>query len=502
MRLRPILMAVASGAALADASTSATTLPQALAQAYETNPNLLAQRQALKAVDEEYVQARAGLGAQLSLNSEISEEKAYLENPASIFSPATTTNSHARTYTQSLSLSQPLLDGGQTRSSVLAAEADILAGREQLRGAEIQLMQQVVNAYVGVLRDRTLLDIAVQSEALLLEDKTETELRLKVHEVTRTDMAQATARLEAARINVAAARSRLQISQSTYLQLVGANPDNLDTPATLTGLPATVEQAFDIAEANSPNIRASQFTERASKARVGAERAAFLPSVSARIDYLNAPENGYDARYYEHNTTARLIVSQPLYTSGMRDSRVRSAINRNNRDRLLADDARRQTIQAVSQAWSQVTASDSMLASAKAQVQAQELAYTSVKAELKAGLRTTIEVLNAEQELEQARQAVAQAQSDQYTAQTALLAATGQLRIDVYGEGAKQYRPERNFDAIRNKSIAPWAGVVEKLNGIDRPTIKVLPAIRDPAGEVRPDFIPDAKEPVPTARPE
>ncbi len=115
--------------------------------AYATNPQLLAQRAALRNLDESYVQARGALGPQVSVTAQVEGQDAYVDQPGSPFTPATTANSKARTDAESLSISQVLYNGGQSASAINAATADILTGRQQLRSAEIQLMQQVVTAY-------------------------------------------------------------------------------------------------------------------------------------------------------------------------------------------------------------------------------------------------------------------------------------------------------------------------------------------------------------------
>jgi TolC family type I secretion outer membrane protein len=482
--------ALACAGVLALAGTSpvrATTLADAVSLAYRTNPTLLSQREALRALDENYVQARAALGPQASFSADLGHEQATVDQPGSIFSPASTLHAHARTDTESLSVSQIIYNGGQNASAINAAEADILAGREQLHAAETQIIQQVINAYVGVRRDRELLDIAETAYAQLSREESETEARFKFREVTLTDLSQAKARLSASRASLAASRARLQTSQTLYLQVVGQNADDLSEPPSLQGIPGSVDAAFDLAEQNNPNLRASEFTERGSRARVGQERAAGNATLSARVDVTSQPEQAYDARYYQQSTTARLVLSKPLFTSGMIQSRVRGAIDRNNRDRLQIDAARRQAIQLVGQAWSEVQAADAAFAAQKEQVAAQGLAYDSVRAELKAGLRTTIEVLNAEQELQNAKIALAQAVSDSYLARVALMASIGILRADAIDPTLDPYNPEKAFRSVSNRGLAPWVGAVEVIDSMraERPAPI---SIHDPAGEVRPDL--------------
>lgn len=465
----------------------ATTLAEAVGLAYRTNPNLLAQREALRALDESYVQSRAALGPQASVNAQLSNEKASVDQAASIFSKATTTYPAARTDTETLSVSQVIYNGGRSAAAINAAQADILAGREQLRGAEIQVVQQVINAFVAVRRDRDLLVISQNAVDQLTREEAETEARFKYHEVTQTDFSQSKARLSSAYAELAAARSRLNNSQTLYVQVVGQNPDDLSEPPPLANIPRTVDLAYDQAVANNPSVRAAVLTELGSRARVDEERTAGNATLSANFNLTNGPVLPYDARYYQKSATAVIAFSKPLFTSGLFASRIRAAEDRDHRDRLQADAARRQALQLVGQYWGQVTAADLVLKAQQDQVAAQVIAYDSVRAEYKAGLRETIEVLNAELELENARVALVQAVGDTYLARSALLASMGTLRTDVVSPGLDAYSPERAFRAVANRGAPPWVGAIQALDGLAVEKLKPL-GIHDPAGEVTPSL--------------
>jgi TolC family type I secretion outer membrane protein len=464
-----------------------TTLADAVALAYRTNPSLMAQREALKSLDESYVQSRAALGPQASVNAQLSNEKAAVQEAPSLFSPASTLRTAARTDTETLSVSQIIFNGGQSAAAINAAQADILAGREQLRAAEMQLVQQVINAFVGVRRDRELLAISQSAVDQLTEEESETEARFKYHDVTQTDLSQSKARLSSAYAELAAARSRLNNSQTVYLQYVGQNPDDLSEPPPLANVPATVDAAYQQAVDNSPTLKAAVFTELGSRARVEQERTAGNATLSANFNVTNGPVLPYDARYYQKSAAAIIAFNKPLFTSGLFASRIREAEDRDHRDRLQADAARRQTLQLVGQYWGQMNAADLVLKAQEDQVAAQRVAYDSVRAEYKAGLRETIEVLNAELELENARLALVQAMGDTYLARTALLAAMGTLRTDDISPGLKSYSPEQAFRAVANRGVPPWVDAIQALDSLH--TEKPKPqGIHDPAGEVTPSL--------------
>ncbi len=204
------------------------------------------------------------------------------------------------------------------------------------------------------------------------------------------------------------------------------------------------------------------------------------------MDATSGPVEPYDPRFYDRNFSVRVQLNKPLFTSGINASRVRAARDRNDRDRLTVDATHRQMIQQVAQAWNQLAASSGALGAQEDQVAAQTVAYDSVQQELKAGLRTTIEVLNAEQELQNSKIEVVQARHDQYLAEAALLAAAGLLQARELVPDVAVYSPEKAFRAVADKGAPPWIGLVQSIDGLRAPKPGPI-AIHDPAGETRPD---------------
>ena len=349
--IKSVSISIVSAVICCAGNACATTLSDAVMITYRTNPSLQAQRQALKAIDENYVQVRANLGPVVSLNSQFSSVHAQVEQPGSFFSPATTIHPSASTGSQALSLTQLLFDGGKSGAAISAAEADILSARQQLRQAEISTIQKVIAAFVGVRRDQALLDIARDELESLAKEDVDTQNRFRVHEVTLTDRAQAKARLSASRAAYAVAQSRLAVSRSEYFQVVGVSADSLEAPPELSDLPVNIEQAFDVAERSNPELLSSKFAEQSSRAQIKNEKAANNVVVTAVVDFVNGPLYSYDSNYYSRTTTAKVVVSKPLYSSGMVESKIRASVDRNSRDRLQVESVRRNIVQSVAQAW-------------------------------------------------------------------------------------------------------------------------------------------------------
>ncbi|HEX8568366.1 MAG TPA: TolC family outer membrane protein, partial [Caulobacteraceae bacterium] len=324
-------MAGASALALLGASfpAGAETLADALALAYQTNPTLQQQRAQLRALDETVVQARSGyrpsadLGASANVrNRGVNGE--FGDNP---FSGAGTTDSLGFT----ANVLQNLYTGGRITSGVRAAEADILSGREQLRSVENDLFQSVIQAYVDVRRDEEALTIRQNNVAVLRRQLEETRARFEVGEITRTDVAQAEARLAAAEALLSQAQAQLATSRASYTAVVGQAPGTLAPEPVLASIPPSIQQAFDVAEGNNPLLRSAAYAEQAAAARVAAARAETRPSVQLRGNAGYGRElTSTDLGQYTTDLGATVGLSYPLFTGGLTTSRIRQARERNN----------------------------------------------------------------------------------------------------------------------------------------------------------------------------
>jgi outer membrane protein/S-layer protein transport system outer membrane protein len=477
----------------------AETLAEAVELAYRTNPSLQAQRASLRALDESYVQARSGLG--LGAAAQVSRTETMLKREER--ATGRIAEDQATGNAESLSVQQPVYSGGRVSARTNAASADIESGRQQVRRSEIDLMVRVVSAYVGVRRDEEILRISRDLVQVLQDQLTDTEAKFEVRQVTATDEAQARARLAAARTQLANAEAQLNATRASYSALVGRNPGTLEPEPPVGQLPPTVEAAFDIAEAKSPQLLQAQFGEQASRARVAEARSQRRPQLSLRAAASRNLTQPYDRGLTDESITLSAVVSQPLFTGGAMSSQIRQSIEQNNRDRLLIEDARRTMIQNVSQSWEQLAAARNSLISQQEEAQADETAFYGVREEEKVGLRSTLEILNAVQELAAAQLALARGRASEYVSRVQLLGVMGALSIDDLSPGATAYDPTVNFEKIKNKGAMPWeAGLraFDRLAGPpigglrpaatepgERPSVAAaLPAPPAPAAEVKP----------------
>lgn len=467
------------------AVSHAETLAEALTMAYEQNPTLQAQRATQRALDETYVQARAGWRPTLSTTASASYEE--LRIPRVALRAGERTRAHGNFGALSVSLNQPLWTGGRVASAVSAANADVLSGRENLRRIEASVMQAVIQAYVDVRRDQEALRIQQESAGVLRRQLEESQARFDVGEVTRTDVALSQARLAQSSALVSTARAQLAISRASYAAVVGQNPGELTPEPSLGALmPVTVDEAFDVAEANNPTLRAQQYAEQASRARVAGARADRMPNVSLQsvARFTGGTTDPFVEELYRRDVTTSVNVTVPLFAGGVTSSRVRQAIERNNADRISVENQRRGVLQSITQAWNQVTATRANIESTAEQVRAARIAAEGTRQEEQVGLRTTIDVLNAEQELRLAELNQITARRDEYVASALLLNTMGRLEGRNLVPSAPQYDAARNFRNLRiTWGWVPWE---EGIGLIDRtvafppvPQPKKLP--REPA---------------------
>ncbi len=491
MRHRSRWLAAVSLAALslAPSAASAETLAEAIAMAYASNPTLQAQRAQLRALDENWYQARAGYRPTLSVSGRATWSETTIPGTRPLVDVENNSGSAV------LSLTQPVYSGGRVASAVSAAEADSLSGREGLRRVEAQVLGQVIQSYVDVRRDQEALRIRQTNVAVLQRQLDESRARFEVGEITRTDVAQSEARLAAAVALLNSAQATLATSRASYEAVVGQAPGTLaPEPPIGSLLPASVEQAWDLAESGSPVVRAAEYAEQASRARIAGARAEQMPTIAlqGQLGYsgLASPLHT-DA--YSRALSGSAVVSVPIFSGGQTLSRIRAATERNTVDRLGVENARRTVRQTITQSWSALQAARSNIEATDKQVRAARIAAEGVVQEQRVGLRTTIDVLNAEQELRAAELAQVSARREEYVAAAGVLSQVGRLQVGYLVPEVPRYDPSANFRNLRvTWGWVPWEVPSSGLDGILVPKPAIIPD--------RP--VPTAPSPPPVSPPE
>ena len=442
----------------------AENLSDAIALAYKTNPTLNNQRAQLRVTDETYVQARAGYRPQVNVQVDATRQD-YVQQ---------TTNSG----TAFITGQQPLYTGGRTASAVSAAEADVLSGRETLRGTEATVMQQVITAYADVLRDEEGLKIRQNNLTALQDILKETSARTKVGDLTRTDEAQTQGYVYQAKVDLAGAKAQLEVSRANYAAVVGERPGTLDPLPPLPGAPSSLDQAMATAELGNPSLRSSQYAEQAARLRTAQARDQRLPNVVLRMQYgYSGPESIFRPEIYPQDFSATVEFTQPLFAGGVIDSQIRQQIERQTGAKMQTESARRAMVQQIGQAWSEYLANHENETNADEGVKANAVAYDGVQKERRADLRSTLEVLYIEQSLRQAELARASAYHDAYVSQANLLGNMGLLEAAQLAPGAVDlYDPAKNFNRVKMTGAVPWEVVPDILDHLTSPSLQRLPA--------------------------
>jgi outer membrane protein len=447
--LQPWLPAAAL-LAFAPASAFAETLADALAAAYVKNPTLQAARADARSADETFVQARAGFLPQLTAFGQYGTQRVQSKSPSSTLCSAvpTTAGCVTRPGDYGAEVSETIFAGGRRIGQVAQANATIGAAHESLRSTEQGVLLDAIAAYMDVRRDAEVLSIRANNVDVLMHQLEESNARFSVGEITKTDVAQSQARLSGARAALSQARADLEASRARYTQVIGAPPGQLEEPPAAPALPASLGEAVEQALDANPDYRQFEEAAKAAKAQITIDRAGLLPelSVVGRFDRHfedRLPIGDLD----EGTATAQLSI--PLYSGGLARSQVRQSREDYERARQEAEQARREVVSAVSDAWNALDAARQTIVSSREQVQANELAFEGAEQERQVGLRTTIEVLNAQQELLDSRVALVRAERDAYIAAHALLQAIGALNAKTLAVNAPLYDPDKHRRAVQ-----------------------------------------------------
>lgn len=429
--------AVSLGLALPGLSF-ADTLNEALVAAYLGNPDLDAERARLRATDELVPQALSGWRPQVFVDSNYQVLRG--QNSQGDLDANTTANA--------LTLRQNLYAGGGTKAQTSRAENLVKAGRANLVATEQSVLLSAVNAYASAWRDLAVLDLALSNERVLRRQLQQTRDQFAVGEVARTDVAQAEAGVSRAQSDVEQAKANLAASNASYKQVTGREPRQLADPSKLTQLPATLAEAQAIAESN-PNIVAATHQLFAARDDVDVAFANLLPSldVVGDVGYQDEPRNGVN---YQRSASIGVALSVPLYQGGAEYSRVRQNRETAQQQRSTLESTNRAVQANATTTWEQLQAASAAVQSFRDEVSANQVAFEGVNQEQLVGLRTVIDVLDAQQDLFTSQVNLVRARAIEVVASYQLRAATGQLTVGDLALPVEPYQPEAYY--TRNRS--------------------------------------------------
>jgi outer membrane protein len=464
--VRAILFAIASlaVAGLAPAilcrRASADTLEWALVQAYQNNPSLNAQRAALRATDENVPQALSGYRPKLIITANAADNYTRIvthqfSNTGNVITSHTAVNTPFVSSGVGATASETLFNGFQTANKVREAESQVMGMRETLRVTEQQVLLDAATAYMNLLRDEAILELNRRNVEVLTEQLKQTRDRYGVGEVTRTDVAQAESRLAAGRSSLLGAQSNYVTSQANYRRVIGVPPGKLapGTPVdrfSPSVLPAAIVQGEQL----SPSVLAAMYGVDIAQLAVKINEGSLYPNLALTASVSQESNPQY---VINHQFLASVMgqLTIPIYQGGGEYAAIRQSKETLGQQRLNLDVNRDQARATVAQNWGQLQAAKAQIEATTAQVNAAEIALNGVREEARVGQRTTLDVLNAQQELVNARVALVTAQHDRVVASYTLLAAVGGLSLQTLGLNVSIYDPQVHYQQVRDA----WFGV-------------------------------------------
>jgi outer membrane protein len=451
MNYRRLLGLMTSAFVLMGANgVAAETLESALARAYGNNPDLNSQRANVRATDENVARAKSGYRPQVNASADVGRSYTDVDRGGAGGSNISRLTPRG----VGVELQQNLFNGYRTENSVRQAESGVLSARETLNTNEQDILLNSATAYMNVLRDTAILDLQRNNVEVIDEQLRQTRDRFNVGEVTRTDVAQAESRLAASRSQASLAEANLRTSIAQYRQVVGVEPRQLAPGRPLDRLlPRSVNSALNVAFAEHPAIKAALHAVDVAEIQVRIEQGALAPQLGVNGNVAQR----YDNQVTGDRTLSASVVAQltvPIYDGGQAYASTRQAKETVSQRRLESDSIRDQVRAAVISSWGQLEAARAQISAAQAQVDAAETALNGVREEARVGQRTTLDVLNAQQELLNARVNLITAQRDRVVGSYLVVQSMGRLNARALGLAVNHYSPKVHFDQVKDL----WGG--------------------------------------------
>lgn len=434
-------------------SARAQSFSDALGLAYQNNPALEGDRAGQRANDELVPQARSAELPQVSGSGNIGREWSVIGNQPHDYRAVTQPGQGGFT------INQAIYHGGSIEAGVDQAENQVKAGRATLLNTEQTVLLAAATVYLDVMRDQAVVDLNVSNEQVLTRQLEATRDRFRVGELTRTDVSQSETRLASARADRVSAEGQLAASRATYARVMGEMPGTLRQPPMPTTLPGTMDDAIARAETEAPAVVAAKYNLEAAVNGVDIATGALLPSLDAQATYSrywDQATTGVNGQYDIGVVGAQITI--PLYQGSGPTAKIRGAKQTRIQRRNQMDEAIREAREGAIQAWMALSTARGAIAAYEVQVQSALVALDGVKQEQTVGSRTILDVLNAQQELLNARVQLVRAHHDEQVAAYKVLAAVGEMTAVKLGLDVPVYDVKAHYNEVRDKL---W-GVSEK----------------------------------------
>jgi len=404
----------------------ATSLNEALISSYKTNPEIKSAILALQSVDEEMPLAISGMLPSASASLQRSKKKLSYD----------AVDTSGITDTKSIEITQPLFKGGRTYASIKKAKNDIMAAREHLKIVEQQVLLDAVSAYMDIVRDKEIFELAKNNHSVLKKHLESTQTRFKLGDVTRTDVAQSNASLAKANSDRILAERTLESSKATYIKVIGMSPNDVSMPKKSIFMKGNLDELIKIALQNNPYIKTAEYNADSAKNNISVEKSTLLPQLVAfanknrQMDVSNIPSvNGKTI----DSSSFGIRLSIPLYQAGAEYAQIRKAkiiAGKNSFDLITTQNNVRES---VIKAYQDFNVAQSLIKSDQSSVNSFAVALKGVQQENIAGLRTTIDVLDAENDLYNAKATLIASKANEIVSSYNLLAQLGRLTTKELG---------------------------------------------------------------------
>ncbi len=418
-----ICLGVVTCAGFAATGAQAEALPEALAKAYQSNPQLNAERARQRATDENVPQALAGYRPQI-----VASLSGGLQAVRNLLPDNTVQSATLKPWTIGVTVTQTLFNGFKTANSVRVAELQVQSGREALRNVGQGVLLDAVTAYSNVLANQSLVEAQRSNVAFLRETLGVTQKRLNAGDVTPTDTAQAEARLS---------RGLADLNAADYL-------------------PHSREEATDLAFKGHPAVLAAGFDVDVASTTIHVAESSLLPTITVQGNASHSSQS--DPSLTTFRTDQASILGQmtaPIYDGGTAASQTRQAKELAAQSRLVLDQVRNQARTAATGAWVANEGAKIAVAASESEVRAAGVALQGVSKEAQGGQRTTVDVLNSQQDLISAKARLIGAQRDRVIASYTLLSAIGRLDVKTLALNTPDYLPEVHYHQVRDA----WHGL-------------------------------------------
>jgi len=488
VRFRSLLLGSLTVSSLLAGAAGAQTMQDALISAYQSNPQLEADRARQRATDEDVSRAWGGFRPQIVVSGSYGRAKENTTVPygASIYGPAgqTVYNVAQSPDQEALQIKQEIWDGGRAFADVTHSKWAVANGRAILTSTEQQVLGGVVQAYYDLFRDQKIVAIQKEFVKSLEEEKKAANARYGVKDVTRTDVAQSEARLARGLADLRQYEGNLETSRSAFILASGLIPGELTDPPPLPMqlLPHNVDDALALRE-NNPDLRAAIFAEKAAETDIDTAESGLMPDLSVQALATHNSNTDYTGTQIIDKQVV-LELNIPIYDGGIASARTRIAKHTFGQRRLTTDYQRIRTEDAIKRSWQNLQANNARIVALEENERADLVALDGVQQELKVGSRTVLDELNARQEVLDSRIALERSRHDAAVSAYGVLIAVGTLNAEALDLPVEKYDANDHYES---SAWMPWGPWIDK----DYPEATRVPSSEMPGGNVWRSFVPD-----------